>query len=153
MAQAIKKRSYEVGDYVIEFRNPSIKRHFWFAEDARTVEEWDEVQSRVDAASKSERYFIESNIADLEATRLLKNADDWRFKMYVYEGKHFVDCVWNDGEPSYSWDNPHLLTDEEKEQLKDACKREQELFTKRLKTYLKRYGLSKCTFDSYWSER
>ena len=153
MAQRIKKRTYNIGDYEIEFSNPSITRHFWFAEDARTVEEWDEVQSRVEAASKSEGYFIDVNMADMKATHLLKKIDDMRFKMYVYEGKHFVDVVWLDDEPSYSFDNPHLLTAYEKEQLRTACLKEQELFMKRLRTYLKRYGLSKCRFESYWSER
>ena len=152
MAQTIKKHTYTIGVHEIDFSIPSIQRHFWFPEDARTTEEWDEVQSRVSAASKSEEFFITENMNDLYVTRLLKDIDNVGRKLYVYDDKRFVEVVYLDEEPSYHG-NHHLLDKDEKEQLRAACKKEQELFMKRLRTYLKRYGLSKCTFSSFWINR
>ena len=45
---------------------------------------------------------------------------------------------------------PHrMMTQEEVERWRNFLTEEVEKFEKRLKTYLKRYGLSKCTYSTY----
>ena len=44
----------------------------------------------------------------------------------------------------------HKLTEDECELLYYTARAEQEKFEKRLNTYLKRYGLSKCHYWTYW---
>ena len=45
------------------------------------------------------------------------------------------------------------LTDEETAAFIQMHKEEVEKFEKRLRTYLKRYGLSKCYYGMYWADR
>lgn len=150
----IKKTAYTIGGDLVEFSTPHIKREFWFAEDTRTIEEWDAVQEYVESC-ENENYFIAQNMKNTEAAHYLARLDDFRFGFYK--------CS-NDWCPcwiSYSYRDEmredrsfvRELTEEEREQLREACEKEQAKFEKRLRTYLKRYGLTKCHFSTYWANR
>jgi len=150
----MKKTAYQIGDASIEFRAPSIKREFWFAEDAQSVEEWDAVQAHVQSC-ETFSFFVDQNMKDTEAAHFLRALDDFRFGLYLCSD------VWCDAWVSYSYKDEmredryfvRELTSEERDQLRTACEAEQAKFEKRLHTYLKRYGLSKCHFSTYWSNR
>lgn len=153
----MKNTSYTIGESTIAFSAPHIQKNFWFGEDARTVEEWNEVQDFV-ASCENEKYFMSENMRNTDAARYLRMMDDRRFRLW------FVSSTWG-GETHVSisagyytdmtYDRYFVreLTDEEREQLRTACETEQAKFEKRLRTYLKRYGLSKCYFSTYWSNR
>ena len=53
----MKETAYTIDGQEIAFMAPSIKKYFYFPEDARTTEKWNAVQSHVDECSKSVEYF------------------------------------------------------------------------------------------------
>lgn len=153
----MKKTAYTIGTESIEFKAPSIKKNFWFAEDARTIEEWDEVQEHV-ASCKNEDYFIHENLNDTDAAHYLHYMDDRRFRLWWCKSSwNGIERVWISGgyytDMTYDRYFVREVDDDERAQLREACNAEQAKFTKRLHTYLKRYGLSKCRFDTFWSNR
>lgn len=147
----MKSTSYAVGAATVEFWAPTIKTQFWYPEDARTADEWNAVQARVEQDSRDEGLFVSENMAATEAARYLRCLDDPRYELYTVEGETFVEPVYRYDAPGFA--GAHLLTDSERGQLREACNQEQARFAKRLRAYLKRYGLSKCQFDTYWSNR
>lgn len=152
-----KKTTYTIGTETIEFDVPSIKKDFWFPEDARTVDEWNEVQQHVDDCA-NEAYFISENLNETKAAMYLHYLDDNRFRLWLSKSEWRNETeVWISGgyytDMTYDRYFVREITNEERDQLRKACEAEQAKFTKRLRTYLKRYGLSKCRFDTYWSNR
>ena len=152
-----KTTNYTIGTETIEFDTPSIKKDFWFAEDARTMEEWDEVIAHVESC-ENEAYFISQNMNGTDAAGYLRHMDDKRFRMWLCKSSwNGIDRAWISSgyytDMTYDRYFVREITDEERDQLRKACDNEQAKFAKRLKTYLKRYGLSKCRFDTYWSNR
>ena len=153
----MKKAIYSIGTEAIEFSTPSIKKTFWFPEDARTIDEWNEVQEHV-ASCENENYFISENLSNTDAAKYLHYMEDKRFRLW------WCKMSWNGNESTWiaggyytdmTYDRYFVreINDSEREQLRSACNAEQAKFTKRLRTYLKRYGLSKCRFDTFWSNR
>lgn len=150
----MKQTIYTIGDTVVKFRAPSIQKDFWFGEDARTVDEWNEVQEHV-ASCENADYFMRENLRNTDASHYLRAISDNRFRLWK--------CVNRFGDAWISWgyyadmtyDTQFVreLTDEERQEMREACEIEQAKFEKRLRTYLKRYGLSKCHFSTYWSNR
>ena len=118
------------------------------------VVEWEEVQDHV-FSCKNEAYFMSENMSSTDAWRYLRALNERRFGVYL--------CKDREGESWVCWSYwaemqedryfVRELTDEEREQLRTACEAEQAKFEKRLRTYLKRYGLSKCYFSTYWANR
>lgn len=153
----MKKTQYTIGNEVIDFDAPSIKKDFWFSEDARTMEEWDEVQEHV-AACRNEDYFIRDNMNNTKAAMYLHYMDDNRFRLWISKSSwNGIDHTWISGgyytDMTYDRYFVREINGEERDQLRAACDAEQAKFSKRLRTYLKRYGLSKCRFDTYWANR
>lgn len=152
-----KTTNYTIGTETIEFDTPSIKKDFWFAEDARTVEEWNEIQEHV-ASCENEAYFIRENLNSTKAAMYLHYMNDKRFRLWLSKSTwNGITTTWISGgyytDMTYDRYFVREITDEERDQLRKACDNEQAKFTKRLNTYLKRYGLTKCRFDTYWSNR
>ena len=142
---------------MVTFDKPSIKTNFWFGEHTY---DFDEVVKQAEACSKSEEYFIAENL----------DAIDWRLEAIadphcrVYIGRRGYSnqeegCILASVEfCRYSLDGPRIgdareMTEDERQQYADFIKGEREKFEKRLRTYLKRYGLSKCYFGTYWADR
>ena len=146
----MKTTTYTIGNAIVQMETPKIKTTFWFAENDRSTEDNAKTWAHVESC-ENENYFIAENMRQLKVTSYLEKLDSIKWAFYTYEGKDFVECVYSFDKPSYA--NAHKLEGEELEQLRHVCVAEQERFVKRLKNYLKRYGLSKCTFDTYWSER
>ena len=147
----MKETTYTIDGQEIAFMAPSIKKDFYFPEDARTTEEWHAVQSHVDECSKSVEYFKAENLkpCNCRAARLLDALQDSRYELYTVAGKDFVDVERKYDGPSFSGATP--LTDDGREALREACEKELRKFEARLDKYVRRYGLSRCTYQSFWA--
>jgi len=145
-----------LGETMVTFDKPSIKTDFWFGEHTW---DYDEVCERADNCSKSESYFIAENIADFKWR--LEKIDDSSWSMYVCPRGYCSqdeDCVLGCVEFARWGEQPRSvgareMTDEERMAYRGFLAEEQEKFEKRLRTYLKRYGLSKCHYGVYWADR
>ncbi len=150
----MKTTEYTIGEAVVKFRAPGIQRYFLFSEDARTIEEWEEVQDFV-TSCRNEAYFMSENMSNTEAGLYLRALNERRFGVYLCKDKNGESWIcWSYWSEMFD-DRFYVreLNDEERNQLRAACEAEQAKFSKRLRTYLKRYGLSNCHFSTYWSNR
>lgn len=153
----------ELRGLIVDFDKPSIETRFCFGEHGY---DYDEVMDACDAASRSEKYFMARNLEGTDAYRAIGMLDGdaerfWRkaypiLKPHRYCGQD-EDCriayiEWTT-DASEAHGNPMALTENEKAELRQMMVEEQEKFEKRLRTYLKRYGLSKCQYWTYWADR
>ena len=152
---------------------PSIRTDFWFGEHTY---DYDEVCERCDKASESEKYFVDENLRNCTAYEMLEaleGRDRWgydaHYTAFVVQEKYwsqdgacrlgYVNVLRLGTDPdehfrtSKGVQDYRELTDDEVEHLKDFLRGEVEKFQKRLNTYLKRYGLSKCHYGVYWADR
>lgn len=146
--------------YIVDLRKPHIETRFCFGEHGY---DFDEVVDECEQARKSERFFIKQNIDRTEAKGWLDMLDG-----ATYSLRHYVPILapqrygcgetrlagitWTD-DISAAREDPMALTEEEIAQMRDVLVEELEKFDKRLHTYLKRYGLSKCQYWTYWADR
>ena len=160
-------------EIMVTFDKPHIQTDFWFGEHTY---DYDEVCDECSRASESERYFITENLSSCKAKNLMDAIDgrdsrgyDACFKVYVVD-RHYCsqddDCklgyvralrLGMNPEEHFATrsgtQNDRELTEDEKAALRGFLEEEVEKFRKRLKTYLKRYGLSKCHYGVYWADR
>lgn len=142
-----------LGDWLYVIDKPSIKTDFWFGEHTY---DYDEVCERCDVASRDEDYFVKQNLRDCNAVWMLKEIEGTK-KPYLCEkysslGGRMCYIDWrHDWESGRNEIRP--LEGFEVDMLKQLWEEEVEKFRKRLGTYLKRYGLSKCHFGVYWADR
>lgn len=144
-----------IDGHMVIFDKPSIKTDFWFGEHTW---DYDEVCDRADAASKSEAYFMARNLEDFN-WRLEKLYDD-AWTVYICPRGYCSqdpDCILGcvefvrDGSPRNS--EARVATRRERAEYAAFIEEEKAKFEKRLRTYLKRYGLSKCHYGVYWADR
>lgn len=162
-----------IGGIMVTVDKPHIQTDFWFGEHTY---DYDEVCDTCRAMSESEQYFIEQNLESFGAYNMLRGLngiDKWgyeaSFDAYIVDnhyGSQDDDCILgyvnilklgNNPDEHFATregiQNYRKLTDEERAELAEFLKGEVEKFQKRLKTYLKRYGLSKCHYGVYWADR
>lgn len=146
----MKETTYTIDGQSIAFPAQYIIKDFYFPEDAQTEEEWKAVQSHVDECSRSVEYFKAENLkpCNCKAARLLDALQDSRYELYTVAGKGFVDVERKYEGPSFADATP--LTSDGREALREACEKELRKFETRLDRYVKRYGLGKCTYRSFW---
>lgn len=149
--------------YLVDFDKPRIETRFCFGEHGY---DYDEVMETCDAASKSEQFFLRRNMEGTDAFRVIGMLDGdterfWRkaypiLRPHRYCGQDDdcrIACIEWTTDASEAYGNPMALTEEEKAGLRQMMEEEQGKFEKRLKAYLKRYGLSKCRYWTYWADR
>lgn len=151
---------------LITLDKPAIKTRFYWGENGYDFDEKNELASQM---SKNEMFFIMENLDNCKASALLEqvkwalNPDSPNFlalagKQYTGQKdnckldhlKFFSNRDWFDGDREQY--EAEKLTVNELESLEKVLLRELEKFEKRLHAYLKRYGLSKCTFETYWAD-
>ena len=149
---------------IIPFEKPSVKTEFYYPEHGY---DYDEVQNTISDLSEDEQYFIQQNIRESDVYRLieqLKSAKSDDNQHYVtvreqYEDSDIGYIKYNTPSTLYRGDDQYdpttdkKLDDETIDALIEKGEKELEKFDKRLKTYLKRYGLSKVRHSSYWADR
>lgn len=148
---------------IITTKKPRIQTRFWFGESGYDFQEKVQLASK---ASRDREYFKQKNIANSQLTSI-------RLKIQAAlegNGKFFLFKTWGN-QPFYDaayYANDHMLrplsasilktadremTRAELETYKELIDAALKRFDCRLNTYLKRYGLSKCSYDTYWVDR
>lgn len=152
-----KERIYKVGRFAVSFRNPTIETHFWLGEDDRTAEDMERTR-KTQEAMETEEYFVSANVRDsapYKRLAMLDKCEKGRGRAYGYADRDFIEFrgmnAWNDDEPTYP--DAQELTPEERAEYRAVCETELARFKKRLRTYLKRYGLEHVHCSTYWSMR
>lgn len=160
----------DFGDVIVTCNKPGIQKHFWFGE-----HNYEDRSDECKAASESVDYFMRENMGNCYAFNALQRmgcADsetDYYYTRFhnpvlvygAYCGQP-EDCRlgyidWQDDMGEFHCREPksrfRQLTDSETDELREFFRGEVEKFEKRLHTYLKRYGLSKCEYDTFWADR
>ncbi len=153
----------EIGGVVVTEDKPAIQTSFWFGEHGLE----DRTQEAADA-SESVEYFVRENLGGCRAKRTLDVIDGKTPTAYhhpvIIWGEYlgqpetcrlgrvaFANCngeTWRGGEVQ-----GRMMEPEEVQRYREFLTDEVAKFEKRLKTYLKRYGLEKCSYSTYWADR
>lgn len=168
--QKYAEKNFSVGveldnDDLYVITKPSIQTSFCFGYGycGRSDEEdWQGARDMADHASRDTRYFMEENLKELnERIELLRDDHYVGYKYLAYSGqpegshlKTYSLCRTWDGpeEATWRWSNcrqVEKLSERERAALIEGYETAKQLFTKRLNTYLKRYGLSKLNTWTY----
>ena len=160
-----KTSAYMVIDgVIITFDKPKIETRFCFGHGRQIQTGYDEALSMCDYASTSEAYFTTRNIEGTEAASIMKHIDEGCHPFEPWLDRSHYTCQTEDCKiGAIRWEHRHKrdwcerqgwrrLTDGEIAELYALMGDEQEKFKKRLKTYLKRYGMSKVETWTYWAD-
>lgn len=156
-----------VGEYVVFPDNtfttidkPKIETRFCFGESGY---DYEDALKAADHARKSEQYFISENLRSLDETiddlksfsrsywiplktkRYISSPDNSLLVSVSFEkrSRYESDSFWRTGTP---------LTEQEIKLLIEGYEKVRASFEKRLRTYLKRYGLTKVHAWTYWRD-
>ena len=146
---------------IITFDKPHIVTRFWIPEHGY---DYDEKQGMAHDAARSIEYFVSKNMQQLENYDLIWSNDEYRSRAYIKRGRYINqpgDCAIGfilladhcESERGLESQGYRKLTDKEIDRLHEAENRRNALFEKRLRSYLKRYGLSKVSCGTYWADR
>lgn len=147
--------------YIIE--KPSIQTDFYFGEHGY---DYDEASKAAETAARSEKYFISVNMKDLENE--IKQVKKWPETNYDYTKKMYL-IPHNEEYEGRRTMYTRILTDYEGVKDKDTAlgrpvskkdryaivggyQEVQKRFLTRLRTYLKKYGMSKVRAWTYWAD-
>lgn len=147
--------------YIIE--KPSIQTDFCFGEHGY---DYDEASKAAETAARSEKYFISVNMKDLQDE--IKQVKKWPETNYDYTKKMYL-MPHNEEYEGKRTMYTRILTDYEGVKDKDTAlgrpvskkdryaivggyQEVQKRFLTRLRTYLKKYGMSKVKTWTYWAD-
>lgn len=155
---------------IILFDKPGIQTEFWFGEHGD-----EDLTDEARTAEKSVEFFINENMGRLRTyRRAWDGVDEYGYRTpyrvpYIKRGAYcgqdescalgFIEFGTSDGKSQHyrgdleGANGFRRLTPREVERLKDAEARRDALFKNRLKSYLKRYGLSKVHCSTFWADR
>lgn len=147
--------------YVLKIKKPSIQTRFCFgySDSAYDTESYDNANEMAHHARTSEDYFRAENLKTLRKQIEQAKSDNacWFGNAYSNQGNDTLKTI-------FSFRYSHIpqdindttkyqpVTDEDKALIAEALEVELERFSKRVETYLKRYGLSKVRSWSYWRD-
>lgn len=152
--------------YAIE--KPSIKTHFCFGYGYCGVSTEDDRRGAQDAAhhaATNEQYFIDKNLECLNI--IIEELNDTRNEIYKFvkyskspegskvKGIRYTSLQYNPEYAPYMWDglrDLERISENERQALIRGYESVKEAFTKRLRAYLKRYGLTKLHTWTYLSD-
>lgn len=144
---------------IVAAEKKRIETAFWFAEGSQCGTTFEEAQNLAYAASKSEQWFIDRNTSGLnyiieQLKEQLKGnylSDYNKIVLRKHNYKNLCEITTLRFYPDRA--NCYELTNEDLIVLIDFYESVKADFEKRLQTYLKRYGLKKCSFQTYWADR
>lgn len=164
---SIKKTGYiiplEGGDMAI-IEKPTIQTAFCFGYGycgVSTEEDYEGAHGMVKHARTNEQYFIDKNLEDINhMIDELSNPSNVIYKAVKFSTSPdnsnlksiFIVEKWTDPKEDFHYSNYRSIekcTDHEKAEILKGYEEVKKAFTKRLNTYLKRYGLSKIKAWSY----
>lgn len=149
---------------LITWEKPEINTSFCFGYMGQS--DYEDAQQMVDHAKKDEDYFLSENLGIFDVTiKKIKSTlnENNENKLYIYK-EYPRDSVnlWGFTVLSFSefiyqnerkiYNDIQEASDEDIRTILAAEQEERKKFEKRLKTYLKRYGLSKVKSWSYWQD-
>lgn len=154
---------------IVTLDKPSIETRFCFGYGVQGAYDYDEAQEVCDALRTNEWHFIDYNLEHSPAGELMDAIAGYCNRDHRHEpmiDPHEYDNQTPDCKlASLRWANPNYIpreyyeqrgcrvaTYEELAEIFKVAYEEQVKFLKRLKTYLKRYGMSKCHFWTYWAD-
>lgn len=142
----------------LPFEKQEIETNFWFAESSiGTAPSMEEALHSCEVMKTSEQAFIDANTRKMRDNIKELEGSGWYCLKRKYPAKNGVEIpivnYLSLRVANYHSGEEIPLTKEDRKLIIDAEKRELEKFTKRLKTYLKRYGLSKISARTYWADR
>lgn len=149
---------------IIAFEKPSIETSFCFGyhDSAYDNDSYDEANRMARHASESEEYFLNENLKYFD--NKIRDLEDLSNDYYIFREsycsqteplnvwKYVCLSSWRVEEQRSHFADLTKCCDTDRNIIIDAVKQEREKFEKRLKTYLKRYGLSKVKSWSYWRD-
>lgn len=141
---------------ILEIDKPDIKKDFCFGHGlygVSTEEEYQGAAAMVKKAENDTNYFISKNMEPLN--NWIRDLQDDSYQIYIRT--HYIkqpeDCKLVAIEFKKPWDqipeDYRLLTPEEINLIIEGYEEVKKAFTKRLNTYLKRYGLTKVNAWTY----
>lgn len=148
-----------IDGYMVTMGKPHVQTDFWFGEHTY---DYDEVWQTAKALSTNEQYFLDTNLKSCKAYMYIDAIENNRHghQPYLREKAYCCqdpDCIlgYIDFQRDYEVNGLEVkkLDDADKKALVEFCEDELAKFEKRLRTYLKRYGLSKCHYGVYWADR
>ena len=151
-----------IKDKIIPVDKASIQKNFCFGySDSRyNTDDFDRANAMAEKAATDVKYFLKENYRDARYGRIINMINSSKYTAYMIP--HYTrqddDCriycvnfvnVWDkDRIP----ENAIELTKEDLVTYKKALVEAIKLFTKRLNTYLKKYGMTKVNTWSYWQD-
>ena len=162
--------------WLYAIKKPQIETRFCFGYGCQSLD-YEEANELADEARKNVNNFLSENlegldkwIEDLEEIKRTWSDENWN-KLFILE-RHWnwdlpeckiVDLWWLNNREALEFNNAELrehrfrtptreLTQEDIEALIEGYKQARDLFSKRLQTYLKRFGLSKVYSWTYWAD-
>ena len=130
------------GYYVLS--KPHIENRFCFHDEGPQYEFYKELHK---SEKNMERYFMSENLSELDD--MLKKLKEGR-EIVVQQG--YDRLVYLEARSYYNEGDGRTLTDDERKQVIGLVEWVRAGFVKRLKSYLKRYGVSKIHTWTYWAE-
>lgn len=143
------------------FEKPSIETSFCFGYSLSPVdsEDFDRANNMVTHARTNEQYFLDENLAAFDRNFYALTEENWQpcLRQVIY-GDDKLNIFELRGMRHFDWqhnrneETDFPLNDEDRKAIENAMHHERAKFEKRLRTYLKRYGLSKIKSWSYWRD-
>jgi len=157
---------------LVTLDKPDIEKNFCFGYRSSVYfDESDDARRMADYAATHEDYFVRRNVEGTDAYEIMRLIDGLMAEDSLDESWHSLtpylnrvrytsqddDCrmgnvVWVDRWNTYGRKTDEELTIDDLTELYRICFEEQMKFCKRLRTYLKRYGLSKVRTWTYWAD-
>lgn len=134
--------------YILE--KEKINTKFWISEGStRDIKDALNICKEI---KTKEDFFIEDNLSKINSLiNTIKNNKNNLFFAERYRNSKIVSITTNKYN-IFNKENRKLTTEEEAEALK-LCEKYKELQTKKINSYLKRYGLSKIQANTFWIDR
>lgn len=150
--------------FFCEVEKQSIKKNFCFGYSLSSYdsEDYDRANNMVRHAENSLDYFRKENLKKLnDYINFYSDTNNQLYfqNHYINQKNNILKNVvsfeyWNEPKDIFNKEFKEFtpVSNEDRKLIVDAYKKELELFTKRLETYIKRYGLSKVHAWSYWQD-
>lgn len=159
-----KNFSYAIrldGGELVVFDKPEIKNRFCWADEGPSLEDYERVTSSEDNLAQ---YFIAANLEgfdnriellqslkpDSSRTPCIKRCDGFDKGVQVWRWGSYD--LWEVKNRPHIYGDIKKLSESDRVAILEAEKHERSKFEKRLKSYLKRYGVSKLHTWTYWRD-
>ena len=140
--------------FIVTYDKPHIETRFCFGEHGY---DYAEVTNECHQASESTEYFMRENLRHIDREiEAVEEGEPWLVPSWHNakdEDLHLASVEFPMWGRNPGGEQACPMSDEERAAYADFLREERAKFEKRLRTYLKRYGLTKCHYWTYWADR